>query len=595
MHWAPTQSFALPTDFQLARSSMADAGQGAESKFAPTAQNLALLQALGYGGQGLTDLPGSDYGFGAQPVWSDDARTWLANNGFNLGVAHDPGTTPGGRPEYFGLTGQDGKFVNGQSDPTMTNSDTLMDQIAMFAMLAGPFAGAIGAAGEGAGALSGAASGLEATLPTVADYGLTSLSSVGSDAAASFLGGGGAALGGTAANVLPTVVTTGAAAGGSLLPAALTASAAAGSALQPSYSPPPEGSNLVQNKVDPWQKVKDGALKGAAKGGLTSAIKGDNPLKGALTGAVGGAIGGGIGSIGDGSAGQAMSLDNGGGDLIPGGFDGFDVPTDTNSILNNVGGFSGPAVNIGGDMGWTDWLSGLGSLGGGDGTLDLGSFGDPGFQWDLSGVDGGDYSHEGLNYSGWGGLDPVTNSPVNSGGSDWLDTLKGWFTAVPNGSGGTKPNPMGGAISALLGAGLGAASGGGTSTKTSEPWAAAQPFLTNVLGDAGSMLTSLRQNPFTPQQTQAYSTAYAGLDQSRSALPGLLNWGQQAMQRQSTTPSYEQLFGGGQAMPAQPQQMPGGLLNQQQQPMAQAGGPGGLLGNDDRMKALMARGRGLIG
>jgi hypothetical protein len=54
------------------------------------------------------------------------------------------------------------------------------------------------------------------------------------------------------------------------------------------------------------------------------------------------------------------------------------------------------------------------------------------------------------------------------------------------------------------------------------------------------------------------------------------------MQRQSTTPSYDQLFGGG-------------LLGQQ--PTAQAGGAGGLLGNSqsDRLKALMARGQGLIG
>ena len=160
----PTLSFALPNERQLAQSLMPDSGKGAEYKFNPTAENLALLQALGYGGQGFTQAPMSEemQGSGAMPMWSDEARTWLNNHGYNVGVAHDPGTSPGGRPEYFGLTGPDGKWVNGQSDPTMTTSDTLADQLAMFAMFLGPAIGGVasagGAGGGAAGGLAGGAS-----------------------------------------------------------------------------------------------------------------------------------------------------------------------------------------------------------------------------------------------------------------------------------------------------------------------------------------------------------------------------------------------------------------------------------------------------
>lgn len=169
-----------------------------------------------------------------------------------------------------------------------------------------------------------------------------------------------------------------------------------------------------------------------------------------------------------------------------------------------------------------------------------------------------------------GAADMVANSSL---GSNLINGVKGAADLVGGGSN----------LAALIGAVGGAASGGGTETSSRDPWAAAQPYLKNILADAEKMRANLAANPFTPQQTQAYSNAYAGLDQARSALPGLLSWGQGAMQRQSTTPSYDQLFGGG-------------LLAQQpQQPTAQAGGSGGLLGNQDRMKALMARGHGLIG
>lgn len=210
--WTPTLSFALPNERQLAQSSLADAGKGAEFKFAPTEQNAALLSQLGYGGDMFSNA-GPDYGFGASPSWSDAARTWMANSGYNVGVAHDPGTSPGGRPEYFGLTGPDGKWVGGQSDPTMTMSDTMMDQVIPFLMMAGPFASAIStSAGLASGAAPAVSSGLAGTADGVTALGsswspealgLTSVGGTGSQAAASLLSelGGWAAPGAVAGGV----------------------------------------------------------------------------------------------------------------------------------------------------------------------------------------------------------------------------------------------------------------------------------------------------------------------------------------------------------------------------------------------------------
>lgn len=189
-NWTPTLPFALPTERQLAQSSFADAGKGAEFKFNPTQQNAQLLSSLGYTGPTFSDS-GS---------WSDAARTWLSNSGYSVGVAHDPGSSAGGRPEYFGLTGPDGRFVTGQDAPTMTMSDTMMDQITPFLMMAGPFASAIstsaglaGAAGSGlstgAGGLASTADGLTALGSSWSPeaLGLTSVGSSGSQAAASLL------------------------------------------------------------------------------------------------------------------------------------------------------------------------------------------------------------------------------------------------------------------------------------------------------------------------------------------------------------------------------------------------------------------------
>lgn len=169
LEWGGGKVFRLPTEFELARGSLPDAGKGAENDFVPNAQNAQLLNALGFGGQAI------DGG-----AWTNEALQWLHANGYQLGVGHQPGTSEGGRAEYWGLIGPDGRFVQGQSDPTMTMSDTLMDQVGMLAMVAAPFASAIGTSMAAAGGAAGAAGGAGASgvgSLAAADSGLSALGS----------------------------------------------------------------------------------------------------------------------------------------------------------------------------------------------------------------------------------------------------------------------------------------------------------------------------------------------------------------------------------------------------------------------------------
>lgn len=167
LEWGGGKTFRLPTEFELARGSFSDAGKGAENDFVPNAQNAQLLRTLGFGGQALSG-----------DAWTNEARQWLYDNGYQLGVGHQPGTSEGGRAEYWGLLGPDGRFVQGQSDPTMTMSDTLMDQVGMLAMVAAPFASAISSSMAAAGGAAGAAGGAGGVGSlAAADSGLSALGS----------------------------------------------------------------------------------------------------------------------------------------------------------------------------------------------------------------------------------------------------------------------------------------------------------------------------------------------------------------------------------------------------------------------------------
>ena len=119
-------------------------------------------------------------------------------------------------------------------------------------------------------------------------------------------------------------------------------------------------------------------------------------------------------------------------------------------------------------------------------------YGDAGYGQGMSGAQTSAYDGI-LSATGSKGLADVA---VNSGiGSGIVDGIKGAADLVGGGSN----------LAGLIGAGLGAASGGGTETSSRDPWAAAQPFLKNLLGDADAMRANLAQNPFTPQ--------HAGLQQ----------------------------------------------------------------------------------
>jgi hypothetical protein len=481
--WGSARTWRTPSEFDLARGMASLEDHAARvSKFAPVQQNADLLSSLGFGGAALQGITDPEFGFQSQQ-WSPEALDWLDRSGYQLAVGHEPGTSSGGRSEYFALMDPSGKYVQGQTDPTRTTSDTLMDQIIPFAMLAGPFLSAAGAIGGGAGAAGGVAG--SGSTGLAAGEGLTALGSSWSPQALGLTGSVGSGL--TAAELaslsaaLPSAVEIGAAG----LGGAGLAGAAGGGGVTATL---------------PTQVIT-GTSAGSAAGGALPTL-----------GQVGSAVGG---------VSSAEQL--------------FQQAAD--EALASSGNYyqQNPMEQ------WMTDVSNVADIKGG-GLLDYVSTG-------------------------------AQNLPNVPGASSIKDLL------------GTASNVVGGGnnLAGLIGGVIGATQGGDSETQSRDPWSAAQPFLKNILADAEAQRANLAANPFTQQQTQAYQNAYGGLDQARSALPGLLSWGQNAMQRQSSTPTYASLFGG------QPQQTP--------QPTMQAGGVGGLLGGsqDDRLKALMARGRGLLG
>lgn len=71
---------------------------------------------------------------------------------------------------------------------------------------------------------------------------------------------------------------------------------------------------------------------------------------------------------------------------------------------------------------------------------------------------------------------------------------------------------------------LGAASGARDQTQSAskEPWAAAQPFLKDVLSRAGGMLPNYLDNPISPEQRQAMQNVFGLTNAGMNAAPGLL-------------------------------------------------------------------------
>ena len=481
-------------------------------------QNDDLFRSLGFTGNSTQTI--TDPEFGGQTTKYDPAVfEWMKNNGIGENVGHIPGTSPGGRPEFWGYFGKDGAYLPGQADPAMSMSDTLMDQVAMFAMLAGPLLSATGAIGGGAGAGAGAAAGeLGATLPTLADYGLNALSSIGTDAAASFLGTAGSAGGAVASNVLPSVLSTGAAAGGSMLPGLLSGGAALGSAWQsPGFTgQAPEMLDRVEVQGNAQQPPPN----------------------------TGGLLGGGAGLVNAGAppavaqppAQPSASLDR------------------VEVIGNSTPPPSEPLVPplVLPDIPYTNPLP-------------------------TQGID------KSLSQT----PTEVGKDPTLDGNSTLPDWLKGLIDPVKNAVGGGQN------LAGLIGAGLGATQGGGTNTATSQ--SKMDPRMDQYVygsgfGDPNSIMGG-GYGLWQQNKSGINPTMQQGLDMQRAAL---------------TDPAYGDAFTQmrnlGQGLMGAPiagnpfTNGSGGLLAGQQ-PTAQAGGPGGLLGGgaDDRMKALMARGRGLMG
>lgn len=466
----------------------ADVGKTARGNF-DTQANAALLASLS--------------GNNANPL------DYLASQGYSIGVGHEPGTSAGGRPEYWGLIDPQGKFVQGQTDPTMTMSDTMMDNITPFLMMlpavAGIAAAGAGAAGAGAGA-AGAGTG---TLGAAAD-GLTALGSSWSPQALGLTGG--------------------------IAPGVSAAELAALSQALPGI-------------------VEAGAGLGAA-GGLSSL----------------GGGGGGLSSLGSAWSPEALGLTQ---SITPG------VSASELAALSQAL----PGAVMAG--------AGAGTVGGGLSSADKAAlYGDAGYGPGMSGAQTSAYDKV-LGVTGSkGAADAVANSGV---GSKLLDGVKSVSDIVGGGSN----------LASLIGAGLGAASGGGTNTSTVQSQIdprMAQYLYGTGYGDTNSLLGAAQQL-WQQNRTGLNDTMQQGLDMQRAALTDPA-YGQSYQQMRNLGTS---LMGGGVAAnPFSTGQaglnQSGGLLAQQPAPQpteqqtAQAGGPGGLLGiaPDARALQLISRGRGLL-
>lgn len=81
---------------------------------------------------------------------------------------------------------------------------------------------------------------------------------------------------------------------------------------------------------------------------------------------------------------------------------------------------------------------------------------------------------------------------------------------------------------------IGAFAGSGdktqTTTSTSDPWAAAQPYMLRNLQDTEQLGNALKKNPFNPQQIEQYSNLFGDIGNFRSNVaPGLMDFANRGM------------------------------------------------------------------
>lgn len=353
-----------------------------------------------------------------------------------------------------------------------------------------------------------------------------------------------------------------------------------------------------------------GALFGGVSGGAGALDTGGDIFSGALKGAAMGGAGGGI----------AGSLGTGAGQFNVGDALGF---TDPNLVkfANSAAGTLGKSALTGSNP--TQGLIGNALSAGG---AAVGGMFDnqpaPSFNLPSQGGsmnDSGDY--------GFGNFDPNSGNDFTSpwglglaadpqSQDDWLKNLFSNYQA-PNpfldaSAGGATPpsgggivGGVGGIIKSLLGGGGGAAASGGDSLMKS-----ILPILGGLAGAASGgsqQVSSVKMDPRMDQYVYGSgvgdpSSLLGAAQKQFQANPSGINPTMQQgldMQRSALTDpayaqSYQQMRGLGSSLMSQP--VAGNPFTAPPQPMSQAGGPGGLLGNNpiDRAKALMARGRGLI-
>ena len=65
--------------------------------------------------------------------------------------------------------------------------------------------------------------------------------------------------------------------------------------------------------------------------------------------------------------------------------------------------------------------------------------------------------------------------------------------------------------------------GAGTQTDTKAPWAAAQPWIQQNMQQGQALQQQYQNQPFSPQQQQAYANSYGQSDYMRQLVPSLLN------------------------------------------------------------------------
>jgi hypothetical protein len=126
----------------------------------------------------------------------------------------------------------------------------------------------------------------------------------------------------------------------------------------------------------------------------------------------------------------------------------------------------------------------------------------------------------------------------------------------------------------LIGPAVGALAGGGsdtqTTTSTSDPWKAAQPYMLRNLQDTEQLGNALKKTPFNPQQIEQYSNLFGDIGNFRNNVaPGLMDFANKGM-----ASNYQR------ARVNRPGDVAGYGRGNQAQPMQQqpSGGSGGLLG-----------------